>query len=281
MKPSVELSRAVVCALVSLSSSLAAADHTTSRRALFAFDDQSIPRIRGVELKMEAPQKYAGNPIIARGLEGEPDSKRAYKPSVLREGKRWRMWYGASDKSTHRIAYAESNDGLRWRKPALGLVEYGGNRDNNLVRAQPGLGAVTVIFDPDAPAEHRYVMAGENYPWWGRRRGGAGWTLSGPSITRIDTSPDGLHWTLVRDGPGLIMPQNETATIYKFRGLYHIGGHQISPLLRLPMQKHALGGYLGPRTFVIWRSPRLDRWPVEYTRAFYKPLRSSSPRHTE
>ena len=47
------------------------------------------------------------------------------------------------------------------------------------------------------------------------------------------------------------------------------------------MQEHALGGYLGPRTFVVWRSPRLDRWPVEYTRAFYKPMRSSSPERAE
>ena len=251
---------------------------TGSRQLLFAFDDQSIPWIRGVELKMRKPHKHPGNPIIARGTEGQPDSKRAYKPSVLRQGKHWRMWYGASDKTAHRIAYAESDDGLNWRKPSLGLVEYDGHRDNNLVDAQPGMGTVTVIYDPDAPAESRYVMAGENFAWWGS---GEGWSLAGPSITRIDTSPDGLHWTPVRNGPGLIKPQNETGTIYKFRGLYHVGGHQISPLLRLPLQEHALGGYLGPRTFVVWRSPRLDRWPIEYTRAFAKPMRSSSPERRE
>ena len=255
---------------------------TGSPQVLYAFDDQSIPWIRGVELKMQAPEKHPGNPIIARGNEGQADAKRAYQPSVLRDGDRWRMWYGAtSDDRTHRIAYAESDDGLTWRKPALGLVEYGGNRDNNLVDAQPGIGTVTVIHDPDAPAERRYVVAGEHFDWWGSRRGGAGWNLAGPSITRIDTSPDGLHWTPVLDRPGLIMPQNETATIYKFAGNYHVGGHQISPLLRLPMQEHALGGNLGPRTFVVWRSPRLDRWPIEYTRAFYKPMRSSSPERTE
>jgi hypothetical protein len=167
------------------------------------------------------------------------------------------------------------------RKPTLGLVDHDGSRNNNLIDAQPGLSTVSVLYDPDAPAERRYVMAGENMRWWGRRRGGTGWNLAGPSITRIDTSPDGLHWTPVLDRPGLIMPQNETATLYKFAGRYHLGGHQISPLLRLPMQKHALGGYLGPRTFVVWRSPVLDRWPIEYTRAFFKPMRSSSPERTE
>ena len=34
---------------------------------------------------------------------------------------------------------------------------------------------------------------------------------------------------------------------------------------------------LAPRTFVIWRSPRIDRWPLESTKAFFKPMRSSSP----
>ena len=149
---------------------------TGSRQLLFAFDDQSIPWIRGVELKMRKPHKHPGNPIIARGTEGQPDSKRAYKPSVLRQGKHWRMWYGASDKTAHRIAYAESDDGLNWRKPSLGLVEYDGHRDNNLVDAQPGMGTVTVIYDPDAPAESRYVMAGENFAWWGS---GEGWSPRG------------------------------------------------------------------------------------------------------
>lgn len=160
----------------------------------------------------------------------------------------------------------------------LGLVEYKGSRDNNLVDAQPGLNTVSVLYDPDAPPQRRYVMAGEDMRWWGKH-GGPGWCLAGPSMTRIDVSPDGLRWTPVLDRPGLIMPQNETATIYRFDGHYHVGGQQISPLLRLPMQEHPLGGYLGPRTFVVWRSPRLDRWPLEYTRAFFKPIRRRGRGH--
>ena len=29
--------------------------------------------------------------------------------------------------------YAESKDGVNWRKPKLGIVEYNGSRENNLV----------------------------------------------------------------------------------------------------------------------------------------------------
>jgi hypothetical protein len=260
-------------------SAVVAATPEGSTQVLFAFDDESFPLIRGVELKMQRPEKRAGNPIIARGGEDAPDAIRAQTPAVLRVDDRWQMWYSAHDGTGVgglRVAYAESDDGIHWRKPNLGLVEYKGSRDNNLVDAQPGLNTVSVFFDPDAPPERRYVMAGEDMRWWGKQ-GGTGWSLAGPSITRIDVSPDGLHWTAVLDRPGLIMPQNETGTIYRFGGLYHVGGQQIAPLLRLPMQEHPLGLYLGPRTFVVWRSPRLDRWPLEYTRAFFKPMQSSSP----
>ncbi len=245
------------------------------RQVLFAFDDESLPGVSGLHLEMRRPDKHPANPIVPRGEDGAPDARRAQCAAVLREGDRWRMWYSAHDGSgAHRVAYAESADGIAWHKPDLGLVEYGGNRCNNLVDAKPGLNTVAVLCDPDAPAERRYVMAGEDMLFW---KGGAGWSLTGPAMTRLDTSPDGLHWTPILDRPGLFTPQHEAMTLYRFGGQYHLGGHQISPLLRLPMQEHPLGYYLGPRTFVVWRSPRLDRWPLEPTRAFYKPMRSSSP----
>lgn len=271
------LSLSPVCLLRADEPAKSTATGDVPPEVLFALDDHSFPLIRGVQLQMQRPEKHAGNPIIARGDEAAPDSKRAQHPAVVRVGDRWQMWYSAHDGSReYRVAYAESDDGLHWRKPKLRLVEYKGSRENNLVDAQPGLNTVSVLRDPDAPPQQRYVMAGEDMRWWGKL-GGAAWSLAGPSITRIDVSPDGLHWTPVLDRPGLIMPQNETTTIYRFGGHYHVGGHQISPLLRLPMQEHQLGGYLGPRTFVVWRSSRLDRWPLEYTRAFFKPMKSSSP----
>ena len=97
-------------------------DDIASRHVLFAFDDESIPLIRGVELKMQRPEKYSANPVIARGAEGQPDAERAQQPAVVREGDRWRMWYSAPDGAGTRVAYAESDDGLTWRKPELGLA---------------------------------------------------------------------------------------------------------------------------------------------------------------
>ncbi len=253
-----------------------------TRLVLFAIDDEAFPVIRGVQLHMHRPEKHPANPIVARGTDGQPDAHRAQTPAVIRDGTRWRMWYSGFDatepkQQLARACYAESDDGLAWRKPDLGLVDYDGDRHNNLVDAQPGFTTVAVIRDPDAPPERRYVMSGENKLWWHQN---PEWSLDGPSMTRVEVSPDGLRWTPVNDEPGLITPQHEASTLYKFGGYYHLGGHQPSPMLRLPMQDAELGAQLsmlGPRTFVIWRSPVLDRWPVDYTLGFFKPQQSSSP----
>jgi len=37
------------------------------------------------------------------------------RPSVLKEGERWRMWYSFRGES-YRIGYAESDDGLKWSR---------------------------------------------------------------------------------------------------------------------------------------------------------------------
>jgi hypothetical protein len=54
-------------------------------------------------------------------------------PSVIRDNGIYRMWYNAwqwdPDNKlyiSYALAYAESDDGVAWRKPALGLVEFNG-----------------------------------------------------------------------------------------------------------------------------------------------------------
>ena len=240
---------------------------------LFAFDDYSIEGSRGVQLDMVSPEKYEGNPIVARGVKGDPDDAGCCYLSVVYDQGAWRMWYLAQFTSSwteRRVAYAESDDGISWRKPKLGLVEHGGNKQNNFVRTIRGLGDVAVMCDPQAPPEHRYIMVGSDMSWY------TTWSPDGIPMARIDVSADGYNWTPLQDEPGIIPQVNEIGTIYRFRGNYHVGGQQSSPIIRLPLQED-MPINLAPRTFVIWRSPRIDRWPIECTKAFFKPMRSSSP----
>ena len=246
---------------------------------LFAFDDRSIEATRGVKLRMVRPDKHPSNPILERGKMGAPDAHRAIFPTVIHDNGAWRMWYvavpGHGNYYKSLVGYAESDDGVTWRKPELGLTEFHRSQKNNLVKIVRGLSIVSVMVDDGAPPERRYVMAGADMSWW------TGGYLDSPSTTRIDVSRDGLQWTPLRDEPGLIPQMNLTSTIYKFNGKYHVAAKQISPLLRIPMQTiYPTGNYgmMGPRTLVVWRSPRIDRWPLENIKNLtIKPMRSSSP----
>jgi len=244
---------------------------------LFAMDDHCLPWARSVCLEMERPTKYPDNPIIPRGAEGGCDYHRAAMPAVVRIDDQWRMWYVAchqiSGPDQIHIATAVSDDGLNWTKPQLGLKELNGNRNNNLVDCLPGLNTCAVIYEPEAPAEQRFVMIGEDMTEF------AGWGHNSPSIARIDISADGLHWRKITDCH-TFSQVFEAATVYKFNGKYHIGGHQNGDVMRLPAQEYDLGHYLGPRAFVVSQSPRLGRWPNELVKGFFKPMKSSSPYRT-
>ena len=244
---------------------------TEDRVVLFAFDDYSVPSTRGLKVQMLQPEKYSGNPIISRGLAGEPDEDRAQGVTVVREADR-RLWYQAqAGKETH-AAYAESEDGISWRKPQLGLTEFNGSRNNNLLRTEAGVEVRSVLLNPGGPSEHRYVMAAADRTWW------QDWKMDVPSMTRIEVSSDGLDWQSLRDQAGIVAQQNKIMTIYRFNEYFHLGGYQIYPMVSHPMQPPDLGkDFWAPRTLSVWRSPDLERWPLENTKAFYKPLRSSSP----
>lgn len=101
---------------------------------------------------------------------------------VLEEEGRLRMWYICRDLHNRpHLAYAESTDGLNWEKPNLGLVEYEGSRDNNLLGIPNVDGAV--FIDPMARTpEEKYVYVASTE----HRRDVSG-------LARY-TSPDGLRW---------------------------------------------------------------------------------------
>ena len=92
--------------------------------------------------------------------------------SVIKDTDRYRMYYLASSSQTKepfRFCYAESKDGLKWEKPALGIYDYNGSYDNNII-IYPGMIPELTAFDnmkvfidehPLCPAEEKYkaVMA--------------------------------------------------------------------------------------------------------------------------
>jgi len=80
--------------------------------------------------------------------------------TVMRDKGVYRMWYQGTPRNwdswnMENICYAESDNGIDWRKPNLGLVDYAGKgRDNNLINI-PGH-SMNVFIDCDAPPSHHY-----------------------------------------------------------------------------------------------------------------------------
>ena len=165
-----------------------------SRKQLF-IDERFIESSSGVELVMHSPSRD-GQVLVEADQPWEAGGRIAVYSSVLREAGKTRLWYdllvptgeGPYDHQ-RRVCYAESEDGLHFEKPSLGLHEVNGSTANNVVL--PGvIGGCAVWIDPQAEPEHRYKTQSKIYP-------------SGQF--HMYSSPDGLRWTKfarLEPGPG-------------------------------------------------------------------------------
>ena len=132
-----------------------------------------------VQRVFHAPTKHPRNPVYAPPLR-EPATAPQEVPtffSVVREPDTglFRMWYQDNLPNpnyqrgvpggayTTAIGYAESRDGLSWVLPQLGLVEWLGNKDNNIVwrgaRGRRADAPQIITQVPDAARRgYRYLM---------------------------------------------------------------------------------------------------------------------------
>jgi len=215
---------------------------------LFAFDDVSIPFRRNLRLEMHQPRKHPENPVLPHGKAREPDESRAqFYGSIIRDGGKFRMWYIAIDNQALawlpkqayrgcRVAYAESDDGIHWIKPKLGLVEHRGSRKNNLVLIDPpdvtGL-TLVLLHEPDDPDPGQRFKMIHQIRW--AEAPSFGWTTSVPLFSK-----DGFRWKLqTRGAPKnyaistehmpLPPEHTEQSGLYKWQGMYYLTGQQLSP----------------------------------------------------
>jgi hypothetical protein len=258
---------------LALVTSVAGSDATSGEDTLFAFDSHSIPFTRNLQLEMHQPVRFPGNPVLGRGEPGTPDSYGVqFYGSVVEDEGLFRMWYVAIDEELKnwpgdhliwRPAYAESADGIHWTRPNLGLVEYKGNRQNNLIEILPaplGLINLKVLLDPDDPdPERRYKISGQT--WWidETETGGRG-TLA-PMF-----SSDGIRWRLAtgavpRKGrlpvESMSLPQHHfeaAGGLYKWNGKYYATGQSNSGHF-----SHGTTPYSG-REILIHRSRDFVHW---------------------
>lgn len=123
------------------------------RKQLF-IDRRFIAASEGVALTMNPAQKLG----MVLDAADEPWSR---GPGgyfrVIDDGGKFKMYYGAFLETGQGLCYAESDDGLHWKKPALGLVEARGSKANNILFADNAIDA-TIMVDPRDAPERRYKL---------------------------------------------------------------------------------------------------------------------------
>ncbi len=137
----------------------------------------------------------------------------AHYANVVQDGGKYRMYYISHTKRDRKslktnpketvefldtyVCYAESADGIHWEKPALGLIEYEGSYENNILLRSMDKPEDEGFFDnffvfidtnPACPPEKRFKATAYMHHYR------LGWY----------SSPDGIHWQFeaIFDMPG-------------------------------------------------------------------------------
>jgi len=121
-----------------------------SKAQLF-LDDTWIEDANFVSRQWHQPRKFP-DPVLKPEHPWEHWCPVMYG-TVLHWRGRFRMWYNCWTREPKpRVCYAESTDGVAWEKPRLGVCEFDGSKDNNIVlqsEAPRYIDDISVIDDPD------------------------------------------------------------------------------------------------------------------------------------
>ncbi len=167
-------------------------------------DDYLIESLDGVRLKLHRPRSAGKVLTFDKPWEGVTS---AYA-TVLRDEDHFRMYYrGSSDPdytATSLLAegevvpeghpsvtcMAESRDGIVWSRPSLGLYEFNGSKENNIVLTGSSSCCFAPFKDPnpDAPAGERYKAVDTSH-------------VGGKPVLMGFVSGDGKSWKPASEEP--------------------------------------------------------------------------------
>lgn len=176
-----------------------------SRLELFV-DDALIDRMSGVQLKLHSPAR--GEKVLEFTKPWEGPTCGFF--TVFEDNGLFRLYYRGSANNPlgndrhsatapMTVCYAESRDGVNWVRPNLGLVEFRGSKENNIMWMGQEALAFAPFLDtnPAAPPSERYKAT-------------AAGIIPGRKLYALIgfTSPDGLRWTKLGDRS--IIPEDTT-----------------------------------------------------------------------
>ncbi|MEN8230018.1 MAG: hypothetical protein ABFS38_17795 [Bacteroidota bacterium] len=173
-------------------------------------DDYWIAQSSDITTSLHQPEKHPNNPLIRADVPWEENPYCFGTVIYDEEDSIYKFWYQSYNHALEvpertPILYATSTDGLVWERPNLGVVEFDGSTDNNIVLQNYGyhdLYSPSVIKDnADSDPDQRYKMI-----WWDFPLGEKGYQDDGMCVA---FSPDGIHWTKHPDNPVVHVNKSE------------------------------------------------------------------------
>jgi len=156
------------------------------------FDKRDYEVVKGFERKLERPRKRRDNPSFVPDAPWEKRYMCLYGSVARRSDGVFQLWYtiGVEGNEGSVVAYAESDDGIEWRRPRFDIYKWRGRKTNVVFTEHPH-GATVLLDEADPDPDRRYKM------------------LCGASPTgRISAfvSPDGVRWRGACHNP--VIPSN-------------------------------------------------------------------------
>lgn len=134
-------------------------------RVELLLDDYLIASMRNLSFQLHSPQPAER---VMNFVEHAWEVECGYV-TVFKDGDRYRMYYASHlDAPSNTLGenqftcYAESTDGIHWTKPSLGLVEFKGSKENNIIWRGEFSHNFAPFLDDRAgvPPEERYKAVG-------------------------------------------------------------------------------------------------------------------------
>jgi hypothetical protein len=164
-------------------------------------DDQRIEMVAGVRRRMHQPRKHLLNPVLKPEMWWEGNQMLPYATAYDREEKLFKLWCRCgSDYSENYVAghaaysaYYTSTDGVHWDRPKLGISEFAGRRDHNVIfvgdssttkhnnAIQGNKGFIVSVVRHPHPKDESEKYVGLVFSM--KKRG-----------ARLGFSPDGIRW---------------------------------------------------------------------------------------
>lgn len=186
-------------ALLFLASPLVAAPIDIGSRWELFVDEFLLAQHPGLTLKLHEPVRRE---VVLKTDQPWEGYSCAYF-SAVQDGKTVRLYYrgsaGGSDASAAQVTcVVESQDGIHFTRPKLGLIEVGGTKDNNVVwrGVESHNFAAMLDTNPAAKPDERFKALG------GIKEKGKNWQLGEtPGGLYAFASADGLHWRKLQPEP--------------------------------------------------------------------------------